>query len=123
MTTMLLLLLSGVLIGTGVSLIWRDLHNKRRDAFVLSRDPKADPEAEPDVEITVSRPAASAPLMQPAPAETAAPRRTLSSQLLKIAKRHRVRCRRTEIQRGTDAAPRCSTPIGDGASSGRCCSP
>ena len=44
MTTMLLLLLSGVLIGTGVSLIWRDLHNKRRDAFVLSRDPKADPE-------------------------------------------------------------------------------
>ena len=40
MTTMLLLLLSGVLIGTGVSLVWRDVHNKRRDAFVLSRDPK-----------------------------------------------------------------------------------
>jgi hypothetical protein len=86
MTTMLLLLLSGVLIGTGVSLIWRDLHNKRRDAFVLPRDPKIDPQAEPDVEIAVSRPAASAPIMQPAPAETAAPRRTLSSQLLKIAK-------------------------------------
>ena len=44
MTTMLLLLLSGALIGTGVSLIWRDLHNKRRDAFVLSRDPKVDPQ-------------------------------------------------------------------------------
>ena len=54
MTTMLLLLLSGVLIGTGVSLIWRDVHSKRRDAFVLSRDPKADPELEPDVEVTVS---------------------------------------------------------------------
>lgn len=86
MTTMLLLLLSGVLIGTGVTLIWRDVHSKRRDAFVLSRDPKADPEPEPDVEITVSRPAASIPLATPAPAEVPAPRRTLSSQLLKITR-------------------------------------
>ncbi len=86
MTTMLLLLLSGVLIGTGVSLIWRDVHSKRRDAFVLSRDPKADPELEPDVEVTVSRPAASIPLSAPAPAEVPAPRRSLSSQLLKITR-------------------------------------
>lgn len=85
MTTMLLLLLSGVLIGTGVSLIWRDLHSKRRDAFVLSRD-QSDA-AEPEVEITVSRAAAETPLAQPAAADSAAsPRRTLSSQLLKIAK-------------------------------------
>lgn len=86
MTTMLLLLLSGVLIGTGVSLIWRDVHSKRRDAFVLSRDPKAEPELGPDVEITVSHPAASIPLSAPAPAEVPAPRRSLSSQLLKITR-------------------------------------
>ena len=85
MTTMLLLLLSGALIGTGVSLIWRDVHNKRRDAFVLSRDPKTDPEAVPDVEKPVS-PAASAPISKPAPTEAPAPRRTLSSQLLGIVR-------------------------------------
>lgn len=86
MTTMLLLLLSGVLIGTGISLIWRDVNNKRRDAFVLSRDAKQDPESEPDIEITVSRPAASVPLSKPAPAEQSPPRRSLSSQLLKISR-------------------------------------
>lgn len=86
MTTMLLLLLSGVLIGTGVSLIWRDVHSKRRDAFVLSRDPKAESELGPDVEITVTRPAASIPLSAPAPAEVPAPRRSLTSQLLKITR-------------------------------------
>jgi hypothetical protein len=81
---MLLLLLSGALIGTGVILIWRDLHNQRRDAFVLPRDPKIDPGADPDVEITVSRAVASAPISHPAPPETPAPRRSLSSQLLGI---------------------------------------
>jgi hypothetical protein len=89
MTTMLLLLLSGVLIGTGVSLIWRDIHHKRRDAFVLSRDSKSEAEIEPEVEIVVSRPAAAAPLSsQPAqaPAAIAVQRSSLSSQLLKIAK-------------------------------------
>ncbi len=83
MTTILLLLLSGALIGTGVSLIWRDLHNKRRDALVLSRDPKAD--AEPDVE--VSRPAESITLSAPPPTDVRpAPRRSLSTRLLKIAR-------------------------------------
>ena len=86
MTTMLLLLLSGALIGTGISLVWRDLHNKRRDAFVLSRDPKADPGSEPDIEITVSRSAASVPISKPAPVEAPALRRSLSSQLLRIAR-------------------------------------
>jgi hypothetical protein len=85
MTTMLLLLLSGVLIGTGVSLLWWDLHNKRRDAVALSRDSKADPEPEPDVEVMVSRPAASAPLSESTSVEARAPRRTLSSQLFEIA--------------------------------------
>jgi hypothetical protein len=59
MSTTFLLLLSGVLIGAGVTLIWRDVHKRQRDAFVLSRDATAAPAADPDVEITVSRRAAS----------------------------------------------------------------
>lgn len=84
MTTMLLLLLSGVLIGTGVSLIWRDVHHKRRDAFVLSRDSKSDSDAEPEAESMVSRPAAAQPT--PGPVADPVQRLSLSSQLLKIAK-------------------------------------
>lgn len=82
MTTMLLLLVSGVLIGTGVGLIWRDVHRKHRDAFVLPRDPKTDAGSEPDVEITVARPIAAIPLS--APAEASPLRRTLSGQLRKL---------------------------------------
>ncbi|MBX9589293.1 MAG: hypothetical protein K2X43_08310 [Hyphomonadaceae bacterium] len=85
MTTMLLLLLSAILIGTGVSLIWRDLHGRRRDAFVSPRDPKAEAGSEPEVEVTISRPAMPAPPSEPAPAEAPAPRRTLSGQLLALA--------------------------------------
>ena len=105
MTTMLLLLLSGVLIGTGVSLIWRDVHNKRRDAFVLSRDPKIDPQAEPDVEIAVSRPAASAPLCSPHP-----PRR-----------RHRGERSAANCSR----SPRASRPLltNRNPAGNRCCAP
>lgn len=55
MTTTLLLLLSGVLIGAGIGLIWRDVHKKRRDAFVLQRDAQGPAEAGPDVEITIAR--------------------------------------------------------------------
>ncbi len=67
MTTMLLLLLSGALIGTGVSLIWRDLHNKRRDAFVLSRDPEGRSGGRSPMSRLRSRaPAASVPLSKPA---------------------------------------------------------
>jgi hypothetical protein len=57
MTTTLLLLLSGVLIGSGVGLIWRDVHKKRRDAFVLQRDIRAETAPTPELEITISRPA------------------------------------------------------------------
>lgn len=81
MTTTLLLLLSCVLIGTGVSLIWRDLHRRQRDAFVLWRDPATEAGAEPEVEITVSRRAASAPLPTAAPAETRQPAGSLGSKL------------------------------------------
>jgi hypothetical protein len=79
MTTTILLILSGVLIGAGVGLIWRDVHKKRRDAFVLHRDPRAETEPEPDLEITIARgPAASsepgAGIFPPEPAAGRAPR-------------------------------------------------
>ena len=122
MTTMLLLLLSGVLIGTGVSLIWRDVHSKRRDAFVLSRDPKADPELEPDVEITVSRPAASVPLCR-AGAGRGASTATLAEQ---PAAQDRQR-RRAAADEPPPATNRCCVPMRHAhrqpRSSGRRCSP
>ncbi len=56
MSTTMLLLLSGVLIGAGVSLIWRDVHKRQRgDVRRCSAIRKAGSEAEPEVEITVSR--------------------------------------------------------------------
>jgi hypothetical protein len=60
MSTTLLLLFSGVLIGTGVSLIWRDIHKRRRSAFVLQRDTQSETAPQPDVEITIARPDAAA---------------------------------------------------------------
>jgi hypothetical protein len=71
MSTTLLLLFSGVLIGTGVSLIWRDVHKRRRSAFVLQRDTQTEAAPQPDVEITIARPDAgtkpgSWPAMAPA---------------------------------------------------------
>lgn len=56
MNTTLLLLLSGVLIGTGIGLIWRDAQKKRRAAFVMQRDAQSESPAHGDVEITISRP-------------------------------------------------------------------
>lgn len=87
MTTMLLLLLSGTLIMVGVGLIWRDVHSKR-DGSVSPRHSDVDQEPAPDTELAVPHPAASIPVSLPAPAETPAPapRRTLSSQLLKIVR-------------------------------------
>ncbi len=38
MSTTLLLLLSGALIAAGVGMIWRDVHKRRRDTFVVQRD-------------------------------------------------------------------------------------
>jgi hypothetical protein len=55
MSTTMLLLLSGVLIGAGISLIFRDVYKRQRGTFVLSRDAKAGSERQPEVEITVSR--------------------------------------------------------------------
>jgi hypothetical protein len=89
MTTTVLLILSGVLIGTGVSLIWRDVHRRRRDAFVLRRDPQSETEPAPDLEITIARRGAAEPRAQLASA---------GSQLLP-----------PEPDAGDDAPPRLGT--------------
>jgi hypothetical protein len=52
MTTAFLLLLSAALILAGIGLIWRDVHRKDREAFLVRGDPSA-PRAE--VEVTVAR--------------------------------------------------------------------
>jgi hypothetical protein len=53
MTTALILLVSGVLIGAGITLVLRDSRSKRRRAFVSERDARPH-EAEPEAEITIS---------------------------------------------------------------------
>ena len=53
MTTALILLVSGVLIGAGITLVWRDARAKRRRAFVSERDARP-VETEPEAEITIS---------------------------------------------------------------------
>jgi hypothetical protein len=64
MTSTLVLIASGILIGAGISVIWRDVRRSRRKpAFVLQRDlPSADAARDQEVEITISssRPNASA---------------------------------------------------------------
>ena len=55
MSTTMLLLLSGVLIGAGFILIWRDVYKRQRGTFVLQRDPIAAAGGQQEVEITVSR--------------------------------------------------------------------
>lgn len=52
MDTTLLLILSGALILAGVGLIWRDVHKRRRDTFVVPRDSQAVAGFDPDLEIT-----------------------------------------------------------------------
>jgi len=58
MTTALLLLLSGALIAAGVGLIWRDVHKRHRDAFIVRGDLQTQAGADPEVEISISRRAA-----------------------------------------------------------------
>ena len=53
MTTALILIASGILIGAGIGVIWRDVQRTRRRAFVLQRD--AHGATEPEVEIVISR--------------------------------------------------------------------
>ena len=53
MTTAFILIVSGVLIGAGISIIWRDVRKKRRSTFVSQRDCRP-PSAPDEVEITIS---------------------------------------------------------------------
>jgi len=54
MTTAIILIVSGALIGAGITIILRDVRKSRRRAFVSTRDARAG--SEPDIEITISHP-------------------------------------------------------------------
>jgi len=81
MITALILVISGVLIGAGLNIIWRDVQRRRRGGFVSARDGRLS--TDPEIEITISR--AEAPRSpqsrampqlvagEPAPAPQAAP--------------------------------------------------
>jgi hypothetical protein len=56
MNTAFFLILSGILIGAGLGVIFRDTRRNRRSSFVSERDPRAKP-PEADIEITIARPA------------------------------------------------------------------
>jgi hypothetical protein len=51
MTTAIYLIISGILIGAGISIVWRDIQRKRRGAFVSARDVRVT--SDPDIEITI----------------------------------------------------------------------
>ena len=58
MTSGLILVLSGILIGAGFALVWRDIRRSRRQAFLSEHDTAR--VAEADVEITIARPVKAA---------------------------------------------------------------
>ncbi len=53
MTTTLMLIASGILIGAGITVFWRDIQRSRRKAFVVPRDAATGTDAE--AEITIAR--------------------------------------------------------------------
>jgi hypothetical protein len=75
MTTALYLIISGILMGAGISIIWRDMQKKRRGTFVSQRDARLG--AEPDVEIRIAHGTADAEIViarrAEADAETSTP--------------------------------------------------
>ena len=82
MTTAIYLIVSGVLIGAGISIVWRDLQKKRRGTFVSEQDIRlaADRRAtDPDVEITISHGAEPEPARHalPSPNEQPLPLRAI----------------------------------------------
>ena len=73
MTTAVILIVSGVLIGAGISIIWRDARAKRRRAFVTKRDARAKPDPGAEAEITISYDPQPAAAQEPPLAATGAP--------------------------------------------------
>ena len=73
MTTAVILIVSGVLIGAGISIIWRDARAKRRRAFVTKRDARAKPDPGAEAEITISYDPQPAAAQAPPLAATSAP--------------------------------------------------
>jgi hypothetical protein len=69
MTTALYLILSGILIGAGISIIWRDVRKKSRGSFISERDARGF--ANHEVEVTIAR-GADPELARRAPARAAA---------------------------------------------------
>jgi hypothetical protein len=69
MTTALYLILSGMLIGAGISIIWRDVRKKSRGSFISERDARAAANHEVEVRIAQS---ADPELARRAPARAAA---------------------------------------------------
>ena len=95
MTTAIYLIISGVLIGAGISIVWRDIQKKRRGAFVSARDARI--AADPEVEITIEhgveperapRALPSPPLEQPVPLRAVDEARTPSLASSVQASRH-----------------------------------
>ncbi|KAB2919455.1 MAG: hypothetical protein F9K29_05175 [Hyphomicrobiaceae bacterium] len=112
MTTTLMLIASGILIGAGITVFWRDIQRSRRKAFVVPRDAAAATDAE--VEITIARgddgtarkaARAKAPVLSasaPAPLAEAEPDRTAEEE----ARRARERQRQAAIEeRWVDLQP------------------
>jgi hypothetical protein len=85
MTTALYLVLSGILIGAGIAIIWRDVRKKSRGSFILQRG--ALELADPEVEVTVAR-AADPEFARRAPARSAA---TLASSFMAARGSHEAR--------------------------------
>jgi hypothetical protein len=95
MTTALYLILSGVLIGAGISIIWRDVRTKSRGSFISERG--ASRFADHEVEVTIAGdPERDPPRRAPARLEG-----TLVSWL-----RGRSRSRPAQLHQPAKAAPR-----------------
>ena len=69
MKTAIIFFVSGILIGAGIMIIWRDTRSRRRRAFVIKRD--APPQNDADVEITISYDSKGRRAAQPEKAEQA----------------------------------------------------
>ena len=109
MTTGLILVLSGILIGAGFALVWRDIRRSRRQAFLSEHDTAR--VAEADVEITIARPGQKPPRRQKASPARSAARYCLGARPVKREPRKRRRSWTTRRKRPSWPNGRpCSSP-------------